>query len=94
MKLKKKTVILVEMLIFIEMYIPSGPPRLILLFNQMFYEANDSLSNLILIGVTAFEEGWKGWRGQAGTRSGTMFCVTVGRIIKQKIKGQRLIREI
>lgn len=49
------------MLIFVEMYIPSGFPRFILLFDQMLYGANDSLTNLILVGVTAFGEGWKGW---------------------------------
>lgn len=39
MKLEKKTNILIEMLTFIEMYIiPSGFPRFVLLFNQMFYE--------------------------------------------------------
>lgn len=54
------------MLTFVEMcVIPSGFPRFILLFNQMFYEANDSLMSLILVGVTGFGEGWKGcmlWR--------------------------------
>lgn len=56
---------------------------------------NDSLITLILVGVTGFREGWKGcllW-GQGGSRSGTMFCIAVGRIIKQGIRGQRLIRE-
>ena len=49
------------MLTFIEMcIIPSGFPRFILLFNQMFYEENDSLIDLILFGVTGFGESWKG----------------------------------
>lgn len=58
---KKKDYILIEVLTFIEMCtVPSGFSRFILLFKQMFYEANDSLTNLILIGVTGFGEGWKG----------------------------------
>lgn len=61
MKLEKRTNIFIEMLTFIEMcIIPPGLPRFILLFNQMFCEANDSLINLILVGVTGFGEGWKG----------------------------------
>lgn len=59
--MKKKINILIEMLTFIEMcIIPPVFPRFVLLFNQMFYEANDSLVDLILIGVTGFGEGWKG----------------------------------
>lgn len=61
MKLEKKHNILIEMLTFIEMcIIPSGIPRFGLLFNQMFYEANESLMSVILAGVMGFGEGWEG----------------------------------